>query len=225
MRATCGISLRHSHEGESGGCREPQEILSPVVIPSPISVQKLLVFTWLRYGCVAKFLSALDLAADSSQQRSYGKQFTVRVRSSQITVPPATSPRSADLTPRFQWIRTLVQSCSQISRSVPLPYLCKEVPYFHMVTAWVCRQIPLIIGLSRRFLSAKELRATNSSQLASFQSQLDFRDPRTGTSIVRRVGINNLQGRDPESGRFQSLLRGGQRCRPSLRGGRRRWSG
>ncbi len=38
--------------------------------PSPISVSKFLVFNGLRRGCVAKFLSPLDLAADSSQQRS-----------------------------------------------------------------------------------------------------------------------------------------------------------
>ncbi len=50
---------------------------------------------------------------------------------------------------------------SGINLACPLPHLWKEVPYFQMVTAWVRRQIPLIIRLSRRFLSAKELGVTS----------------------------------------------------------------
>ncbi len=42
-----------------------------MVPPSPDSVKKFPVFNGLREGCGAKILSALDLAAESSQQRSY----------------------------------------------------------------------------------------------------------------------------------------------------------
>ena len=38
--------------------------------PPPDSVRRFLIFNELREGCVAKILSALELAADSSQQRS-----------------------------------------------------------------------------------------------------------------------------------------------------------
>ena len=38
--------------------------------PSPDSLRKFLVFNGLQETCVAKILSALGLAADSSQQRS-----------------------------------------------------------------------------------------------------------------------------------------------------------
>ncbi len=53
----------------------------------------------------------------------------------------------------------------------PLPYLCKEIPCFHRVAGRVWRQIPLSIGLSRRFLSGKELGAKSSFWLLASSSQ------------------------------------------------------
>ena len=68
VRAADSVLLRMTKSGEVWDLGYP---------PSPISVRKFLVFSDLQRGCVANFLSALDLAADSSQERTYGLALNV----------------------------------------------------------------------------------------------------------------------------------------------------
>ena len=52
------------------------------------------------------------------------------------------------------------------------------------------RQIPLIIGVSRRFLSIKELRTRNEHLASSFKPLASTsREQKTATSIVRSMGV------------------------------------
>ena len=50
--------------------RRTEHLLPKEYPPLPISVTKFLILNGLQEGYDAKFLSVLDLAADSSQQRS-----------------------------------------------------------------------------------------------------------------------------------------------------------